>query len=71
MPEPTRLRIWTDPDGCSGCDYCGMDMDMDPFCVHPTVKAKHPIGLNISTAIRDFCGEGDKLKLWKKREPRS
>jgi hypothetical protein len=71
MTQSTPLRIWTDPGGCSGCDYCGMDMDLDPFCVHPTVKAEHPWGLTINKAIQLFCGEGDKLKLWKKREARS
>jgi TPP-dependent indolepyruvate ferredoxin oxidoreductase alpha subunit len=74
MPEPTktptRLRIWTDPDGCSGCNHCGMDMDCEPFCTHPTVQAKHPYGLVIDQAITNFCGDGDTLKLWEKREPR-
>ncbi len=72
MTQPTnRLRIWTDPGGCSGCDYCGMDMDMDPFCAHPTVTAKHRYGLNINYAIKDFCEDTEgNLTLWKKRKPR-
>ena len=42
---------------------------MDPFCVHPTVTANHPYGLNINKAIQQFCGEDDKLKLWEKKDP--
>lgn len=64
----TRLRIWTDPDACSGCKHCAMDMDMDPFCTHPNVIKKHPIGLNISSAIKEFCLDGHDLSLWEKRE---
>ena len=67
MTEPTRLRIWTDPEACSGCKHCGMDMDMEPFCAHPTVTAQHPYGLVIGKAIERFCGEGNSLKLWEKR----
>lgn len=71
VPETSsRLRIWTDPDGCSGCAYCGMDMDLDPYCVHPTVTADHRYGLNINLAIQRYCGDGDKLKFWKPRPPR-
>lgn len=63
-----RLRVWTDSDGCSGCKFCGMDMDMDPYCVHPTLKAEHPDGLNIGKAIQRFCGDNTgKLTLWEKR----
>jgi hypothetical protein len=65
----TKLRIWTDPDGCSGCKHCGMDMDMDPFCTHPTVRADHRYGLNINKAIQRYCGDGDKLKLWEAKNP--
>jgi hypothetical protein len=67
----SKLRIWTDPDGCSGCDYCAMDMDMDPYCTHPKVVAKHPIGLNINKAIQHYCGDGDKLTLWERRRKRT
>jgi hypothetical protein len=63
-----RLRIWTDKDGCSGCKHCGMDPDCDPYCAHPKVLAVHPIGVNISKAIRNFCGNaGGELMLWEKR----
>jgi hypothetical protein len=47
-----------------------MDMDMEPYCVHPTVSASHPYGLLIDSAIKRFCGDGDKLKLWEPRKPR-
>ena len=70
----TKLLVWTDPDRCSGCKHCGMDMDMDPFCTHPTVKAKHPYGLNIGPAINGFCGKDGKMEeltLWEAREPRA
>lgn len=51
-----------------------MDMDMDPYCAHPTVTAKHRYGLNIGPAIKDFCGKdgkGDELTLWEKREEKA
>jgi len=43
-----------------------MDMDMDPYCAHPEVIKKHPWGLVINSAIRDFCTED--LKLWEERK---
>ncbi len=67
--KPGKLRIWTDPDGCSHCAYCGMDMDMDPYCAHPKVKKAHPYGLNINIATRDFCEKDGKLTLWETRKP--
>lgn len=63
--------VWTEEGGCSSCKHCAMDMEMDPYCVHPTVKIYHRYGVNISKAIRDFCGEGgdsDKLKLHEPRQ---
>jgi hypothetical protein len=42
-----------------------MDMDADPYCVHPEVKKFHRYGVNLSKAVADFCG--DDLKL---REPK-
>jgi hypothetical protein len=61
---------WLDPDRCSGCNFCGMDMDMDPYCVHPQVLKVHPWGVGLTTALNSFCRQGDKLTLWEKREPR-
>ena len=40
-----------------------MDMDLEPYCTHPTVSKDYPYGLNINYAIQDYCGEGNKLKL--------
>lgn len=62
------MAIWTDPRGCSGCEYCGMDMDMAPYCVAPDVLKEWPNGVNINMAIDRFCGPD--LSLWKQREPR-
>jgi len=56
------MPIWTDPGRCSTCRHCAMDMDMDPFCVHPEVKKYHPWGLNLNKAISTFCGEDLKLR---------
>lgn len=66
---------WTsDPKGCGKCDSCGMDMDLEPFCVNkPTLDfaAKQfgktfPYGLYINQA-RLIC-KGDE---WTERKPRS
>lgn len=59
----TKLKVWTDPERCSGCKYCSMDMDMDPFCMHPEVAKLHPFGLNLNAAIDKFCGEDLKLRV--------
>lgn len=60
--------VWTESGGCSSCKHCAMDMEMDPYCVHPNVVVYHRYGVNISKAIADFCGDGDNLKLREKRE---
>lgn len=60
-----KVVCWTDPGGCSSCKFCGMDMDMEPYCVHPNLLPQWPAGLVINSAIRDYCGES--LKLWEKR----
>ena len=47
---------WTDKGGCSTCKYCvGMDMDMDPYCLHPKVIEKYKYGLSLNSAIQHFC----------------
>lgn len=60
--------MWTDKNSCGGCDHCGMDMDMEPFCTAPPVAEKHPNGLLINQAQRLFCLKDGKLTLWVKRE---
>ena len=60
-----KVVCWTDPGGCSSCRFCSMDMDMDPYCVHPKVLMKHPYGFGINGAIKETCGAD--LKLWEKR----
>ena len=61
------MTVWTDPGQCSSCKFCSMEpSDMDPFCVHPIVLKVYNIGLNINTAINDYCGENLEL-----REPRN
>ncbi len=57
------MTTWTDPDRCSSCKYCGMDMDMSPFCWEPTVLEARPEGLNLNSAIQDFCGPELKLRV--------
>jgi len=37
---------------CRNCDHCGMDMDMDPYCVNLKVIEsfeKHPYGLSLGS----------------------
>lgn len=46
-----------------------MDLDMNPYCVHPKVKEFHRYGVNLTKAITDFCG--DDLKLREEREGES
>ena len=48
---------WLDEGQCSTCKHCSMDMDLEPFCTQETVLAKHPYGLNINHAVKDYCGE--------------
>lgn len=53
---------------CRDCDYCGMDMDLEPYCVEPSVKKGNPIGLNVNRAVTSYCTK-DRL-LFKIRQPR-
>lgn len=57
------MTTWTSPGQCSSCKYCSMDMDMEPFCVEPTVVKNHQYGLKINYAIQDFCGPELKLRV--------
>lgn len=58
-----RPTVWSDL--CGNCEFCGMDMEMDPYCVNKEVLKKrteitgktYPFGLDISRAI-DLC-QGD------------
>jgi hypothetical protein len=54
---------------CFGCDHCGMDMDMDPYCVAPAVMAEHPYGLVTRRALPTYCGD-DERRLFTPRRPR-
>ena len=48
-------------DHCNKCDSCGMDMDMEPYCVNKAVIAMrvaqpgafktYPCGLDVSRAL--------------------
>ena len=55
---------WTDKDSCGGCNNCGMDMDMEPYCTAPEVVEKHPNGLAIGSAQQRYCRKDGKLTLW-------
>ena len=58
------MNVWTDPGCCSSCKFCAMEpQDMDPFCVHPIVLQKRPMGLYINQAIKDYCGESLILRV--------
>jgi hypothetical protein len=61
--------VWTDPGRCSSCKFCGMDMDLDPYCAHPKVIARHKWGLVINKAIADFCGPDLALREEKTTSP--
>lgn len=65
--KPDRPTVWT--DGCGQCRYCAMDMDMDPFCTHPTVKSRAgaTVGIGLNAALQT-CTFNGKLSLF---EPRS
>lgn len=60
---------------CMNCNYCGMDMDMEPFCVNKEVLAKrtaetgrnYPWGLDVNPA-REQC-KGDFFEPRKPKEP--
>jgi hypothetical protein len=64
----------SDEKGCGKCDNCGMDMDMEPFCVDSktlatakeTLGREFPWGLNINPA-RIIC----KGHQWTPRKERS
>lgn len=64
----SKLHVWTEPGRCSTCKHCSMDLDMDPFCVHPKVLEYFRYGVNLSKAITDFCGEDLKLREEKAQE---
>lgn len=55
---------------CFKCDWSGMDMDMEPYCINPTVAKKHPYGLVVNQALEKFCLKDGVKTLWKKRQPR-
>jgi hypothetical protein len=45
-----------------------MDLEMDPYCVHPKVKEFHRHGVNLTKAITDFCGEDLNLREEREKE---
>ncbi|MNJ73450.1 hypothetical protein D3C77_702440 [compost metagenome] len=63
----------SEQNGCGKCDKCGMDMDLQPFCVDSSVlseKSKqtgrnYPYGLDVNPA-RIIC-QGDQFTP---RQPR-
>lgn len=66
---PDIPTVWH--DGCGKCEHACMDMDMDPFCVHPDIKAQGwPSGLDIRPAVNTYCGKEGKLSLFFPRQPR-
>lgn len=65
------VKIWTDVGGCGTCQSCGMDMDMEPYCVKTAVLDSrkkvtgrdYPYGLDIGPAW-ELC-QG---REWEQRE---
>lgn len=55
---------------CNNCRYSGMDMDMEPYCVHPEVRKRMPYGQILSSlaAPTQPGRECEGLKLWEPRE---
>lgn len=51
----SKLLVWTDPEGCSGCLYCFLDYDQEPYCTHPEVLVYHRFGVNLNKALTEFC----------------
>jgi hypothetical protein len=46
----------TQKKSCFECDYSGMDMDMDPYCAHPTLLKDHPYGVVLhSPTVVKYC----------------
>jgi hypothetical protein len=49
----------------NGCEHCGLDMDMEPYCVHPIVLERrkaitgktYPMGLDTNPARQVCKGE--------------
>lgn len=60
----------TDERGCGNCRWCGMDMDMDPFCQNKKVD-KTGFGLDINIARRPMAVCGPEGKLFEKRIAKS
>lgn len=49
---------------CEKCDFCGMDMDLEPYCVHPQVLKTNSYGSNCNVVRGAKLCEGDtRLKL--------
>ena len=51
--------LWTDPGHCGQCAHCGMDMDMDPFCVQ-----KDTLALRTAITGRDYPWGLDLTPAW-------
>lgn len=66
------MTTWLSEGGCGKCNSCGMDMDLEPFCVNEDVLAlrtaesgkNYPWGLDIGVA-RPIC----KGSHWTERKP--
>lgn len=56
---------------CYECDHCGMDMDMDPYCVEPNVVGAGNIFGLVTRRARDTDGKcGPEAKFFTPRTPR-
>lgn len=65
---PDRPTVWH--DGCALCEHCCCELDGDPYCIEPSVKAQHSIGLGINQAVEFFCCKEGKLSLFEPRRPK-
>lgn len=61
-PELVGILVGTvtmsDRRNCTECRYCGMDMDMDPYCAHPEVLKTNRWGSSVNV-VRGAPLRGD------------
>ena len=53
----------SDEKRCFDCDFCGMDMDLEPYCAHPDVLKTNPWGSNTNVVRGAKFSNDDRTKL--------
>lgn len=66
----TQLDLKPVERRCHACRYCGMDMDMEPYCVHPEVLKRAKYGQILSSIAAPTAPghECENKRLWEARE---